>query len=89
MSRSTNDLAPRQRLARLYRRLLLLSVPAALAACQGGEDALAPVTSDAAGEVAVPAAGPSLSVVAAGQILFASGVAGEEAGRVAMGPNGG
>ena len=89
MSRSTNDLAPRQRLARLYRRLLLLCVPAALAACQGGEDALAPETSDAAGEVAVPAAGPSFSVVAAGQILFASEVAEEEADLFAMGPNGG
>jgi Tol biopolymer transport system component len=42
MARPLNEIIALRRLARVYRRLLLLAVPAALAGCGDGGDALAP-----------------------------------------------
>ena len=53
MSRTISQVATLRRLARVYRRMLVLAVPAALAACQGAADSLAP---DAAGDPSAPAA---------------------------------
>jgi len=56
MSRSISQVATLRRLARVYRRMLALAVPAALASCQGAGDSLAP---DAAGDPLAPAAAPA------------------------------
>jgi Tol biopolymer transport system component len=53
MSRSTSHVPTLRPLRCVYRRMLALAVPAALAACQGAADPLAP---DAAGDPSAPAA---------------------------------
>jgi Tol biopolymer transport system component len=65
MSRCISQ-APTLRLARVYRRMLALTVPAALAACQGAGDSLAP---DAAGDPAAPVAAPATEPAAPSTLL--------------------
>jgi TolB protein len=89
VSLSTLELAALRRLARAYRRILVLAVPAALASCQDGGDALAPETSDAGGVVAVPAAAAGLAAPNQNRILYAAQVAEEEYDLYGMGPGGG
>lgn len=61
MSAVIPQLAALRRLARVYRRILVLAVPAALAGCQGA-DSLAPdATTAAAGDLPPPAAEPALA----------------------------
>jgi Tol biopolymer transport system component len=74
MSLSRTELAALRRLTRIYRRILLLTVPVALAGCQDAADPLAPESADAAGEVAAPVAEAVASLTAAGtnRIVFAS-----------------
>lgn len=69
MSRSTSQVPTLRRLARVYRRLLALAVPAALASCQGAADPLAP---DAAGDLSAPAAAPATEEAAASPDLLAA-----------------
>jgi Tol biopolymer transport system component len=61
MSRTISQTPTLRRLARVYRRMLALSVAAALAACEGATDALAP---DAADDSSEPARAPSGEPVA-------------------------
>ena len=68
MSRSINQVVTLRRLARVYRRMLALAVPAALASCQGAADPLAP---DAAGEPSAPAAAPATEAAAPSNLLGA------------------
>jgi Tol biopolymer transport system component len=68
MSRSISQVPTLRRLARVYRRMLALAVPAALAACQGAGDSLAP---DAAGDLAAPAAAPATEVAVPSNLLGA------------------
>jgi Tol biopolymer transport system component len=71
-----------QRLARVYRRLLALSVPAALAACEGATDSLGPN----------PAAEPSpglTALVSSNRIAFASHTAGGYTDIWTVSPQGG
>jgi dipeptidyl aminopeptidase/acylaminoacyl peptidase len=95
MSRSISQVATLRRLARVYRRMLALAVPAALAACQGAADSLAP---DPAGDPAAPAtaaatelAVPSnlLGALASDRIAFMGYTADERADIWTMGPAGG
>jgi TolB protein len=78
-----------RRLARVYRRILVLAVPAALAGCQDGGDPLAPESADAAGEVSVPVTEAVSSALTIERIVFASEVAEEEADLWTMNSNGG
>jgi Tol biopolymer transport system component len=66
MSRSISQVATLRRLARVYRRMLALAVPAALASCQGAADTLAP---DAAGDSSAPAAAPATEAAAPSNLL--------------------
>lgn len=61
MARPLNEVIALRRLARVYRRLLLLAVPAALAGCGDGGDALAP---ESAGGPAEAAPVPDFDVAA-------------------------
>ena len=74
MPLSLTELTAPRRLARVYRRILVLAVPAALASCQGGGDALAPESADAPGEVSPVAeplgSEPLASLTALGRIAF-------------------
>ena len=54
MSRTFSQVPALRRFARAYRHVLALSVPAALAACQGATDALAPEQADAPETAAAP-----------------------------------
>src|SRR5262245_3646520 len=74
MSPSVNQIAALRRLTRVYRHILMLAVPAALAGCQDGVDPLAPESADAGGEVAAPAPEDVATLVAAStnRIAFAS-----------------
>jgi TolB protein len=87
MSRSTTQ-APTstpRRLARVYRHMLALAVPAALAACQGATDPLAP---DAAGDPSAPA--PNLlGALASDRIAFSDFTADGGSDIWSMGPLGG
>lgn len=67
MSRSISQVATLRRLARVYRRMLALAVPAALASCQGAADSLAP---DAAGDPSAPAAAPATEAAASAPNLL-------------------
>jgi hypothetical protein len=67
MSRSFSQAPTLRRLARVYRRVLALSVPAALAACQGATDALAPDGADVEG---APSPVPT-ALVGSNRIAFA------------------
>jgi len=69
MSATIYQVATLRRLARVYRRILVLAVPAAvLAGCGGGDDAFAPDAPDVAGGAPAPAAEPStVDAVPAGQ----------------------
>jgi Tol biopolymer transport system component len=89
MPLSLIEVAALRRLARIYRRILVLAVPAALAACQDGGDAFAPESADAAGEVAVPVTEAVPSALTMDRIVFASEVAEEEADLWTMNSNGG
>jgi Tol biopolymer transport system component len=96
MSRSISQVATLRRLARVYRRMLALAVPAALAACQGAGDSLAP---DAAGDPSAPAAAPAtaeavpssglLGALVSDRIVFADLMANYGADLWTMGPLGG
>ncbi|HET9039341.1 MAG TPA: hypothetical protein VFN40_04190, partial [Gemmatimonadales bacterium] len=88
MAPSLTQLAALRRLARVYRRILVLAVPAALAGCQDGGDALAPESPDAAGEAVVPISEVVSSAVTMERIVFVSEVAEEEADLWTMNPNG-
>jgi TolB protein len=80
----------------VYRRLLFLAVPAALAACQGAGDSLAP---DAAGDPAAPAASPAtedaapapnlLGALASDRIVFSNFTADKGSDVWSMDPQGG
>jgi Tol biopolymer transport system component len=56
MARSVTEVTALRRLARVYRRLLLLAVPAALAGCQDGADPLAPEGPAVPGEISASVA---------------------------------
>ena len=97
MSRSISQIATLRRLARVYRRMLALAVPAALAACQGAADSLAP---DAAGDPSAPAAAPAAAealpssgflgaLVSNNRIAFMGYTADERSDIWTMGPLGG
>jgi Tol biopolymer transport system component len=82
MSLSVPEVAALRRLARVYRRILVLAVPAALAGCQDGGDVLAPESAGAAGEVSSPASEAVAteavaSLTAAGRIAFSAFVSPE------------
>ena len=89
MSLSTLELAALRRLARAYRRMLVLAVPAALAGCQDGGDALAPDAADAAGTVAVPVGDAGLAALNLSRIVYTAQVAEEEYDIFSMGAGGG
>lgn len=83
-----------RRLARIYRRILVLAVPAALAGCQDSGDVLAPESAGAPSEVSSPVAEavPSdavASLTATGRIAFSAFGAGEEADVWTMSSTGG
>jgi TolB protein len=95
MSRSISQVATLRRLARVYRRVLALAVPAALASCQGAADSLAP---DAAGDPAAPVAAPAteaaapsnlLATLTSDRIVFSDLMANNGADLWTMGPLGG
>jgi Tol biopolymer transport system component len=96
MSRSTSQVPTLRRLCRVYRRLLFLAVPAALAACQDAGDSLAP---DAAGNPAAPAASTAteeaalspnlLGALASDRIAFSSFTADNGSDVWSMDPQGG
>jgi Tol biopolymer transport system component len=96
MSRCISQVPTLRRLARVYRRMLALTVPAALAACQGAGDSLAP---DAAGDPSAPAAAtateaaaPSpnlLGALASDRIAFTDFTANNGSDIWSMGPLGG
>jgi TolB protein len=91
MSDTIDQVATLRRLARVYRRILVLAVPAALAACQGSGDSLAPDLAAPAAEPAAvdaePAAAP-LAALATDRIAFTSLTA-DGADIWTMGPGGG
>jgi Tol biopolymer transport system component len=94
MSLSASQLAALRRLTRVYRRILLLAVPAALAGCQDGGDAFAPESAGAAGEVSAPAAEAVASeavanLTAPGRIAFSALGVDEEADVWTMSSTGG
>jgi Tol biopolymer transport system component len=85
MSRTFSQAPTLRRLMRVYRRVLALSVPAALAACQGATDALAPDVADAEG-----ASSTGLTaIVGSNRIAYASIVAGGYADIWTMSSTGG
>ena len=96
MSRCISQVPTLRRLARVYRRMLALAVPAALAACQGAGDSLAP---DAAGDPAAPVAAPAtaeavpssglLGALVSDRIAFMGYTADERSDIWTMGPLGG
>jgi Tol biopolymer transport system component len=96
MSRSTSQIPTLRRLCRVYRRMLFLAVPAALAACQGAGDSLAP---DAAGDPAAPVASPAteeaapspdiVGALASNRIAFSSFTADNGSDVWSMDPQGG
>jgi Tol biopolymer transport system component len=85
MSRFLNQAPTLRRLGRVYRRMLALSVPAALAACQGANDALAPDVADAEG---APATGLT-ALVGSNRIAYANIVAGGSSDIWTLSPQGG
>jgi Tol biopolymer transport system component len=94
MAPSVTQLAALRRLARVYRRILGLAVPAALAGCQGGGDALAPESVGAPGEVSAPApeavaSEGVASLTATGRIAFSTFGPEEEADVWTMSSTGG
>jgi Tol biopolymer transport system component len=95
MSRPTTEVPTLRQLARRYRRILVLAVPAALAACQGAADPLAPdVASDPSAPAAVPATeatAPNLlgAALASNRIAFAANTAGGGMNIWTMDPQGG
>src|SRR5262245_11807252 len=72
MSLSLIEVAALRRLARVYRRIFVLAVPAALAGCQDSDDPLAPDAAGAVGEVAAPAAEAVANLNTAGRIAFST-----------------
>jgi Tol biopolymer transport system component len=68
MAPSISQVAALRRLARVYRRMLLLAVPAALAGCQGAGDSVAPDAPAAADDISVRSA-----EIAPGEVAPASG----------------
>jgi len=94
MALSLTELVALRRLARVYRRVLLLAVPAALAGCQDGGDALAPDSAGDAAEVSAPApeavgSEAVASLTAAGRIAFSGFAPPEEADVWTMNSTGG
>jgi hypothetical protein len=69
MACSRTEVVALRRLARVYRRLLLLAVPAALAGC-GDSDALAPESADGAAELSAPAAEALMASASLDRIAF-------------------
>ena len=96
MSRFISQVPALRRLCRVYRRMLALAVPAALAGCQGAADPLAP---DAAGDPAGPGAEPAaveavpssglLAALVSDRIVFSDLMATNGADLWTMGPLGG
>ena len=95
MSRFISQAPTLRLLARVYRRMLALSVPAALAACQGATNALAPDMTGAEGRpdgAPETAAAPSpglTAVVGSNRIAFASHTSGGNSDIWTMSPQGG
>lgn len=94
MSLSLTEVIALRRLAGVYRRILVLAVPVALAGCQDGGDALAPGAADAAAEVSAsvaeaPAAENLLAAADLNRIAFAGHVAAGGSDIWSMGPAGG
>jgi Tol biopolymer transport system component len=79
MSVTLDQVAALRRLSRVYRRILLLVVPAALAGCGDAGDAFAPEPTAAAGDLSPPAAAEGarldLAALATDRIVFSSLVA--------------
>jgi Tol biopolymer transport system component len=91
MSAPIAQVAALRRLARVYRRILVLAVPAALAGCQGAGDSLAPDATAAAAEPAAAEAAPSSGAIAAlatDRIAFSS-ITADGSDIWTMGPAGG
>lgn len=88
MSLTVHQVAALRRLARIYRRILVLSVAAALAGCQGAADSLGPEEPAAAAPAeAVPLSG-AIAALATDRIVFSSLTA-DGSDVWAMGPGGG
>jgi TolB protein len=91
MAPSLSQLAAMRRLAHIYRRILLLAVPAALAGCGDSGDVLAPESPEAAGEVpAAEAVAPEAFTSAAtlSRIVYTSYVSPSGADIWTMSPTG-
>ena len=93
MSLSLTEIIALRRLAGVYRRILVLAVPVALAGCQNGDNALAPDATDATTEVSAPVAeAPAVENLLAtdlSRIAFVTYVAPGGADIWSMGPAGG
>jgi Tol biopolymer transport system component len=89
MALSLTEVAALRHLARVYRRILVLAVPAALAGCQDTGDVLAPETAGTPGEVSSPAAEAVAGLTATGRIAFSALGPEEEADVWTMSSTGG
>ena len=89
MPLSLTELVALRRLAGVYRRILVLAIPAMLAGCQDGGDALAPESPDAAGTVAVPVGDAGLAALNLSRIVYTAQVAEENYDIFSMGAGGG
>jgi len=72
VARSCNELIAPRRLARTYRRILLLALAAALPGCGEAGDALAPESADRAAELSAPAAEALLASASLNRIAFSA-----------------
>lgn len=70
MARSLNEVIALRRLAAVSRRILLLAVPAALAGCGDGGDALAPESAGGSAELSAPAVEGLLASASLDRIAF-------------------
>jgi TolB protein len=86
---SLTEIIALRRLAGVYRRILVLAVPVALAGCQDAADPLSPDPTDAAGTAAVPVADAGLAALNLSRIVYTAQVAEEEYDIFSMGPGGG
>lgn len=87
MALSLTEVIALRRLAGVYRRILLLAVPVALAACQDGADPLAPADSSVPLAEA-PATEGLLAAASLDRIAFVTDISPDEADIWTMNPNG-
>jgi Tol biopolymer transport system component len=88
MAASLTEIIARRRLTGVYRRLLLLAVPAALAGCQGGGDTFAPTNEGSAPVVEAPAVEGLLASANLDRIAFGTYLSIGEADLWAINPSG-